>query len=123
REETNANESSVIGRSHQVPERRSPMSVRHRSANGGRTRVRAAVPVLIVVSLASLSGAQIAHADPPPPAQTMTAAQARGSGSAVSVIKHSEPGGRVLELQVPLPRISAVGLPTSEQGRRAAARY
>ena len=99
------------------------MSVRHRTAHGGRTRLRAAVPVLIVVSLASLSGAQIAHADPPPPAQTMTAAQARGSGSAVNVINHSEQGGRVLELQLPYPRISAVGLPAGEQGRRAAARY
>ena len=99
------------------------MSVRHRSANGGRTRVRAAVPVLIIMSLASLSGAQIAHADPPPPAQTMTAAQARGSGSAVGVTKHSEQGGQVLELQLPPPRISAVGLSAGEQGRRATARY
>ena len=99
------------------------MSVRHRSANGGRSRLRAAVPILIMVSLASLSGAQIAHADPPPPAQTMTAAQARGSGSAVGVIKHSERGGQVLELRLPLPRISISGLPASEQARRAAARY
>jgi len=99
------------------------MSVRHRSANGGRTRLRAAVPILIIMSLASLSGAQTANADPPPPAQTITADQARGSRSAVGVVRHAERGGEVLELQLPPPRISTSALPASEQGRRAAARF
>jgi len=99
------------------------MSVRHRSAHGGRTRLRAAVPILVAVFLASLSGAQIAHADPPPPAQIMTAAQAQRSGSAVGVIRHSEQGGQVLELQLPPSRASDRQLPAGEQGRRATARY
>jgi hypothetical protein len=121
-EVADANESSVIGRNQQAPERRSPMSVRHRSA-GGRTRLRAAVPILIIMCIASLSGAQIANADPPPAATALTAVQARGSGSAVGVTRHAESGGVLLELRLPAPRIVLDALPETEQGRRAASRF
>ena len=99
------------------------MSVRHRPARGGRTRFRAAVPILIVMTLASLSGAQIASADPPPAATVKSGAQARASGSAVGVLRHVERGGELLELQLPAARIDSSRLPSSEQARRAYGRY
>ena len=95
------------------------MSVRHRSARGGRTPLRTAVPILIIISVASLSGAQIASADPPPTATVKTADQARASGSTVGVVRHSEQGGELLELQLPATRIDSSALPASEQARRA----
>jgi len=98
------------------------MSVRHRSAPGGRTRLRAVVPILIVTSLASLTGAQLTSADPPPAATTKSAEQARTSGTAVGVVRHAGPGGELLELQLPAPRTLTSGLPATEQARRAAAR-
>ena len=101
------------------------MSVRHRTIRGGRTRLRAAVPVLITMSLASLSGAQLVSADPPPTARTMTADQARASGTAVAVRRHAESAGEVLELQMPAAIIgtSTGGLPANERARRDAARF
>ena len=76
------------------------MSVRHRSAHGGRTRLRAAVPILIVMSLASLSGAQLTSAEPPPTATSITAEQARVAGSAIGIVHHAERGGELVELVV-----------------------
>jgi len=98
------------------------MSVRHRSTHGGRTRVRATALLLLMIGFASLSGAQIASADPPPSATVTTAGQALATGSAVSVTFHAEPGGQLVELQLPAPRIAASGLPSGEQARRSAAR-
>jgi hypothetical protein len=95
------------------------MSVRHRSAQGGRTRLRAAVPILIIMSVASLSGAQIASAEPPPTATVMTADQARRSGSVIGVVRHVEGGGgEVVELQLPPPRIAVASIPPVERARR-----
>ena len=99
------------------------MSVRHRSAPGGRARLRAVVPILIVMSLASLTGAQLTSADPPPTATIKSAEQARTSRSAVGVVRHPEPGGELLELQLPAPRIVSTSQPATEQARRAAARF
>ena len=99
------------------------MSVRHRSAHGGRTRLRAAVPILIVMSLASLSGAQLTSAEPPPTATSMTAEQARVAGSAIGIVHHAERGGELVELQLPAPRAINTAVPAIEQARRAAARF
>jgi len=101
------------------------MSVRHRTTRGGRTRLRAAVPVLIAMSLASLSGAQLVSADPPPTARTMTPDQARASGSAVGIKRHPERSGEILELQMPAAIVGtgALPLPANERARRDAARF
>jgi hypothetical protein len=101
------------------------VSVRHRTTRGGRTRLRAAVPVLIVMTLASLTGAQLVSADPPPTARTMTADEARASGSEVSVTRHAERGGQVLELALPSASAgtAAAALPVTERARREAARF
>lgn len=101
------------------------MSVRHRTTRGGRTRLRAAIPILIAMSLASLSGAQLVSADPPPTAQTMTPDQARASGSGVGVRRHLERSGEILELQMPaaLRGTGALPLPANERARRDAARF
>jgi hypothetical protein len=101
------------------------MSVRHRTTRSGRTRLRAVVPVLIVMSLASLGGAQLVSAEPPPTARTMTADEARASGSAIGVRRHAERSGEILELQMPAAIVgtSVLPLPASERARRDAARF
>jgi hypothetical protein len=98
------------------------MSVRHRSAHGGRARVRVTALLLSMIGFASLSGAQIASADPPPSATVTTADEALATGSAVGVTSHTEPGGQLVELRLPAPRIALSGLPSVEQARRSAAR-
>jgi hypothetical protein len=98
------------------------MSVTHRTIRGGRTRLRAVVPVLIVMALASLSGAQLANADLPPTARSMTAEQAHASGSAVAVRRHAAKAGEILELQLPPANAATSALAANERSRRDAAR-
>jgi hypothetical protein len=100
------------------------MSDRHRTTRGGRTRLRAAVPVLVAMLLASLSGAQIASAEPPPIARSMTADEALAAGSAVGVRRHAEKSGQILELQLSATSATdSAALPANERARREAARF
>lgn len=103
------------------------MSVRHRAIRSGSRRLRAAVPVLMVMSLASLSGAQLASADPPPTARTMTAGEARASGSAAEVQRHPKGAGEILELRLPAASSAAAAvsgaLGANERSRREAERF